>query len=150
MISGIGVREIEEKDVEQVCELEKNCFSDAWSAAGIQESLKQSHTVLLGAWLNGKLVGYVIAYFSIDDCEIARIAVDESCRRKGAALRLLEELKSICLKKRTDKIILDVRESNEAALGLYRRFGFTEDGIRKNFYVKPSENAVLMSFAIGK
>lgn len=150
MESDIDVREIEEKDIERVSELEKDCFSDAWSAAGIKESLKQSYTVLLGAWLNGKLTGYIIAYFSIDDCEIARIAVDETCRRKGAALRLLEELKRICREKRVEKIMLDVRESNEAAVRLYRKFGFLEDGTRKNFYEKPQEDAVLMSFAIGK
>lgn len=150
MVSDIDVREIEEKDIEQVHELEKRCFSDAWSITGIRESLKQRHTVLLGAWLNGKLSGYVIAYFSIDDCEIARIAVDELCRRKGASLRLLEELKRICRGKRVEKLMLDVRESNEAAVRLYRKFGFTEDGIRKDFYEKPQENAVLMSAAIGK
>ena len=128
----MDVRMIEKRDIEQVHEIEKNCFSDAWSITGIQESLDQNHTVLLGAWLDRKLSGYVIAYLSIDDCEIARIAVDGTCRRKGVALKLLEELK------------------NEAAVSLYGKFGFTQDGIRKNFYVRPTEDAVLMSFIIGK
>lgn len=150
MVSHIDIREIGQKDIEQVHEIEKNCFSDAWSTTGILESLIQNHTVLLGAWSDGKLMGYVIAYFSADDCEIARIAVDEPCRRKGAALKLLEELKGICLKKQAEKIILDVRQSNEAAISLYKKIGFAQDGIRKNFYEKPPENAVLMSFAIGK
>ena len=46
--------------------------------------------------------------------------------------------------------MLDVRSSNEAAVSLYGKFGFTQDGIRKNFYVRPTEDAVLMSFIIGK
>lgn len=150
MISDMDVRVIEKKDIEQVHEIEKNCFSDAWSVAGIQESLAQNHTVLLGAWLDGRLSGYVIAYLSIDDCEVARIAVDETCRRKGVAFQLLEELKNICLKRQVERIILDVRTSNEAAVRLYSKFGFTPDGIRKNFYARPAEDAVLMSFFIGK
>lgn len=146
----MDVRMIEKRDIEQVHEIEKNCFSDAWSITGIQESLDQNHAVLLGAWLDRKLSGYVIAYLSIDDCEIARIAVDGTCRRKGVALKLLEELKNVCLKRQVERIMLDVRSSNEAAVSLYGKFGFTQDGIRKNFYVRPTEDAVLMSFIIGK
>ncbi len=150
MVSDMDVRVIEKKDIEQVCEIEKNCFSDAWSMTGIQESLAQNHTILLGAWLDGRLLGYVIAYLSIDDCEIARIAVDETCRRRGVAFKLLEEVKNVCLKRQVERIMLDVRDSNEAAVRLYNKFGFTQDGIRKNFYAKPAEDAVLMSFNIGK
>lgn len=76
--------------------------------------------------------------------------MDGTCRRKGVALKLLEELKNVCLKRQVERIMLDVRSSNEAAVSLYGKFGFTQDGIRKNFYVRPTEDAVLMSFIIGK
>lgn len=146
----LDIRRIEEKDVPKLHELEKSCFCDPWSEAGIRESLKQSHTVLLGAWFGEELAGYIIAYFTIDDSEIARIAVKEPYRRKGAARELLKELKCICRKEQTGKILLDVRKSNEAAAGLYKSFGFAEDGVRKNFYADPIEDAILMSLTVGK
>ncbi len=141
----LDVRKLEDKDIEKIHALENQCFSDAWSIDGIRESLEQDYTVLLGAWLGEELAGYLIAYFSIDDCEIARIAVDEACRRRGVALRLLEELEGICREKQAGKLLLDVRRSNAAAVSLYKRFGFTEDGVRKNFYTRPMEDAILMS-----
>ncbi|MCI8560739.1 MAG: ribosomal protein S18-alanine N-acetyltransferase [Dorea sp.] len=144
------IKNIEQKDIEKIHQLEKKYFPDPWSIAGIQESLAQTYTALLGAWEGEKLAGYVIAYFSVDGGEIARIAVDEPYRRKGAALKLLDVIKETGRKMQAEKIMLDVRESNEEAVRLYKKFGFTEDGVRKNYYVKPKENAVLMSFAIGK
>ena len=69
---------------------------------------------------------------------------------KEALPLLLEELKDICLKRQSEKILLDERKSNEAAAGFYEKCGFTRDGIRKNYYREPTEDAVLMSFQFGK
>lgn len=146
----LTIKKIEKKDIERICQIEKETFTDAWTAGGIRDSLDLPYTVLLGAWLLEDLVGYVICYCAADEGEIARIAVDVSCRRKGAALRLLEELRAVCSEKGIRKFILDVRKSNESAVGLYKKFGFAEDGVRKNFYTRPSEDAVLMSFTFGK
>lgn len=144
------IKKIETEDVERISQLEKEGFSDPWSVAGIRESLEQTYTILLGAWLSETLVGYVICYCVSDEAEIARIAVGRSFRRQGVATMLLEELKDICLKRQSEKILLDVRKSNEAAAGFYEKCGFTRDGLRKNYYREPTEDAVLMSFQFGK
>lgn len=146
----LDIREIEEKDVEEIHRLEEKNFSDPWGNVGILESLRQKHTVLLGAWVDGKLSGYVIVYLYIDEGEIARIAVDEPCRRQGVASCLLLELENICKEKQIMRLLLDVRESNTAAIKFYKYHGFKEDGRRKNFYTKPAEDAILMSRKIGK
>lgn len=146
----LAIKEIEEKDIGRIRQLETEGFPDPWSIAGIRESLEQSYTILLGAWLSGRLSGYVICYCAADEAEIARIAVDTSCRRQGVAAAILTELKQICREKAMQKILLDVRESNAAAIGLYQKAGFTVDGIRKGFYANPAEDAVLMSFPLGK
>ena len=110
----LSIKKIETEDVERISQLEKEGFSDPWSVAGIRESLEQTYTILLGAWLSETLVGYVICYCVSDEAEIARIAVGRSFRRQGVATMLLEELKNICLKRQSEKILLDVRKSNEA------------------------------------
>ena len=153
----LEIRRLSEEDVSRIHELEVCAFPDPWSENSIRESLLQNHTILLGAWLEGILCGYVIFYFSFEEGEIARIAVEPSARRRGVAGRLLSELESICGQKDIYKIMLDVRESNKTAVRFYKSRGFEEDGIRKNFYTgtvngytNQSEDAILMSRELGK
>ena len=146
----LSVKRIEESDLEIIACLEREIFPDPWGMIGLKESLYQNHTVLLGAWLDEKLVGYVIFYFSCEEGEIASNAVDESVRRQGVASHLLLELENVCEEKKIEKILLDVRESNETAIEFYKSHGFIEDGLRKNFYTKPTEDAILMSRELGK
>ena len=95
--------------------------------------------------MNEKVVGYCIMYYVLDEGEIARIAVDDTCKRQGVGRAILNQVECICKEKAITKILLDVRESNETARAFYRDYGFVEDGIRKNFYEMPKEHAVLMS-----
>lgn len=145
----LTIKKIEKEDVERIHQLEKEGFSDPWSITGIRESLEQTYTILLGAWISGVLVGYVICYCAANEVEIARIAVGSSYRRQGVATSLLGEIKSICFSRRMEEILLDVRKSNEAAVRFYKKFGFKEDGVRKNYYRGPLEDAILMSFRYG-
>ena len=144
------VREIQKTEINQVACLEQQIFSDAWSNQSIMESLEQDHTILLGAFEEEKLAGYLIVYYVIDEAEIARVAVDPSYRRQGVAGSLLNELKKYSESLGIIKWLLDVRESNVPAISFYKKWGFTEDGIRRRFYSNPVEDAVLMSLSTGK
>ena len=81
----------------------------------------------------------------MDEAEIARIAVSPALRRQGVGRGLLDYTCKCCLEERIGRLLLDVRESNQGAVAFYRQYGFAEDGIRRNFYDNPQENAVLMS-----
>ena len=100
------------------------------------------------AWNSRVLVGYLIVYYVLEDGEIARIAVESDFRRKGVASRLLKELAFICTDNGVNKLLLDVRESNESAKAFYKKKGFVLDGVRKNYYTNPTENAILMSLEL--
>lgn len=141
---------IHEEDIVNVARLESDIFSDAWSEQAVRETFSQNQAVILGAWAEETLVGYLIFYYVLDEGEIARVAVDESCRRQGAAGKIMEELRNFCKEKQIIKIMLDVRESNMTARAFYEKCGFTVDGVRKNFYEAPVENAVLMSLELGE
>lgn len=138
-----------ESDLESIASLESKVFSDAWTAKSIKDTYNQPQAFIVTAELDGQAAGYCIVYFVLDEGEIARIAVDTSCRRQGVGRKLLEQVEKICEEKSIIRLMLDVRESNETARKFYRSFGFEEDGIRKNFYEIPKENAVLMSKMIG-
>ena len=96
------------------------------------------------------MAGYVIVYFAADESEIARIAVDEKFRRQGVAGALLDEMERVLAGKGIARLMLDVRKSNAAALRFYLSRGFKEDGVRKNFYTNPIEDAILMSRRLGR
>jgi len=141
----IIVRELKVEDSAAVAEMEQQIFSDSWSEKSVLETVQQKQSVCFAAEKAGHLLGYLLAYHAADEAEIARIAVQKEARRQGAAGKLMQALEHYCEEHKMEKLLLDVRESNEAARSFYTKNGFVEDGIRQGFYVNPSEDAVLMS-----
>lgn len=140
---------LQETELGILAKAEERCFTDPWSEKSLRETFSQDHAFILSGWLEESLAGYVIFYHVLDEGEIARIAVDPAFRRLGIASCLMEELIRICLENKVNKIMLDVRESNIAAISFYKKCGFLKDGIRKHFYTNPDEGAVLMSKEFG-
>lgn len=132
-------------DLPEIAALESEIFSDAWSLKSLEETWNQKNAVIFAAKTEEKIAGYLIFYYVLDEGEIARIATATSVRRQGAAGRLFREFVSFCQDQQITRIMLEVRESNEAARRFYEKCGFKEDGIRKNYYENPQENAILMS-----
>lgn len=138
-------RKMTEEDIAQIADLEKKIFTDPWTNQGIYETFCQNQAFIAVAEQNDKIVGYGIIYYVLDEGEIARIAVDETVRRQGVGRGILDYICKCCKKENVIRLLLDVRESNVSARSFYEQYGFLADGMRKNFYEKPNENAVLMS-----
>ena len=138
-------RKATEEDMKHIAMLEAAIFSDAWTVQGVYETFSQKQTFIIVAEDAGMLAGYCIVYYVMDEAEIARIAVSPALRRQGVGRGLLDYTCKCCLEERIEKLLLDVRESNRGAVAFYQQYGFAEDGIRRNFYSNPQENAVLMS-----
>ncbi len=144
------IEKIEEagEAVLEIAGLEQDTFPDPWSENSLKGTLKQPQAVIFGAWADDRLAGYVILYYAADEGEIARIAVRASFRRRGAAREMLLKLEDFCREAGVNRFLLDVRESNGPAIAFYEGYGFKKDGIRKKFYVNPTEDAILMSYKI--
>ncbi|MDL2296052.1 ribosomal protein S18-alanine N-acetyltransferase [Lachnospiraceae bacterium OttesenSCG-928-E19] len=136
---------MKENDSKEIADVEKKVFSDAWSEKGILETFRQPNAIILVAQKNDRIQGYFILYHILNEGEILRIAVCDEARGKGIGSQLILEAEKRCKKLGVEKLLLDVRESNEIARKFYKRHGFVEDGIRRDFYRKPTEDAVLMS-----
>lgn len=141
----IRTKEMEREDLEAVARLEQEIFPDAWSVKGLEETFAQKQALILGAWIEEALAGYVIFYHVLDEGEIARIAAAPWCRNQGVGSALFGELEERCRHLGVGRLLLEVREGNETARCFYASHGFKEDGRRKNFYEDPVEDAVLMS-----
>ena len=138
----ITVRAATHGDIPALCALEAECFSLAWSAVAFEDFFANGCSCALVAEIDGSVVGYVGMNLISGEGEITNLAVTASARGRGVATRLMDALAAIdgvC------KLMLDVRVSNAPARALYTKCGFAVDGIRKNFYSHPREDAVLMS-----
>ena len=134
------------KVIAQVAALEQNIFSDAWSEKEVASTVAQKQSVCAAAKEGERVLGYFLCYYVLDECEIARIAVSSEARRKGIGDALFACLLAFCREKKIERILLDVRAGNEAAIAFYKKNGFETDGIRKGYYAGAvPEDAVLMS-----
>ena len=133
-----------ESHVAQVAALEKQCFSDPWSENSVASELENPLSLWLIAEEDGAVCGYVGSQTVLDETDMMNIAVHPDCRRKGIAAALITELVSR-LKARGSRVLrLEVRESNFSAIALYKAMGFTQLGLRKNYYRNPKENALIL------
>ena len=133
-----------ESHVAQVAGLEKQCFSDPWSENSVASELENPLSLWLIAEEDGAVCGYVGSQTVLDETDMMDIAVHPDCRRKGIAAALITELVSR-LKARGSRVLrLEVRESNFSAIALYEALGFTQLGLRKNYYRNPKENALIL------
>ena len=128
---------------EQVSETLASCASMAPEQVGEATASRVSTTPDHQEYI--QLLGYVIFYYVLDEGEIARIATSPQHRRQGVAVRLLEKMRAFSYEQNITRWLLDVRISNETAIHFYKASGFAKDGVRKNFYANPPEDAILMS-----
>lgn len=139
-----SVEELKPDYVEQIAELEKVCFSEPWSAAAIMDSFR-SGTVFFVAVKNGIVLGYVGVKPVLDEAYITNVAVFPEHRNSGVAKSLMKRLDQLASERQLSFISLEVRESNTPAISLYDGFGYKNEGVRKNFYRSPLENAIIMT-----
>ena len=143
-MSEIIIRRMLPEDLVQVCEIEKDNFSMPWSEKSFLDSMQRNDTVFLAAVADGEIAGYLGCYCVAGSGEITNVAVKDSMRRRGVGGLLLEKLYEEGALLECEEFFLEVRESNAPAIALYSQQGFVKEGIRKNFYEKPVEHAVIM------
>ena len=138
------INPMKEDHVAQVAALERQCFADPWSEGSIASELDNPLSLWLVAEQDGAVCGYVGSQTVLDETDMMNIAVHPDCRRQGIAAALISELVRL-LKARGSYILrLEVRQSNAPAIALYETMGFTQLGLRKNYYRNPKENALIL------
>jgi [ribosomal protein S18]-alanine N-acetyltransferase len=139
------------EDIPAIVHLEKQTPEVAhWSEQAYEAAFAPDtpERLLLVTELEGKVQAFLIARFSIADCELENIVVAVPARNRGIGSQLLRSLSAAARERGRKKILLEVRESNAAARSLYGSFGFEETGRRKNYYTSPPEDAVLYTLDI--
>ena len=133
------------KHIEQIEELEKLCFSVPWTRQQLISQLPDNMHVFLAAVSGEEVLGYVGMMYVLDEGYISNVAVSPEHRRQGIADALINELLSRAKMLELSFVTLEVRDSNQGARALYKKHGFTDVGLRKNYYNFPTEDAILMT-----
>ena len=144
----ITVREMTESDIKDIAELEKECFSEPWSENSLRDELT-NETARFYVLRDGEdLLGYIGANNICNEVYITNVAVNSKYRGKGYGKILVNHLIKQSEAERAFFITLEVRKSNENAIALYEKCGFKLIGERKNFYSKPTEDALIYTYYI--
>ena len=135
-----------QEHLDQIERLEQLCFSMPWTRDQLASQLPdERHVFLVAAGENNVVLGYVGMMYVLDEGYISNVAVRPEMRGCGIASALIKRLLEISDKKELSFVTLEVRASNQPAIGLYQKHGFEVVGRRKNYYKLPREDALLMT-----
>ena len=131
-------------DVPGIAALEEAIFPDAWDYRSVMDLITTEGAMCFTASDGGRVIAYVIGRLIAPEGEIYRVAVDAAYRKRGIAYRLLDYAMKTSRGKGLESAFLEVRSMNTPAINLYRAYGFTEVGRRKNYYRNPTDDAIVM------
>lgn len=140
------LRPAAEGDIGDVAEVERSCFADPWNEESFARLVDSPPAIFLVALFppNKGIAGYIIAFSVGEDAEVLNVAVDPQVRGKGLAGQMLDAVLIQLGSRGVRTAYLEVRESNAAALSLYRSRGFSEIGRRSRYYRRPVEDALVL------
>ena len=137
---------LREDFIDQMVAIEQKSFAVPWTEAMFRSDFEKPSTWVWG-WMREDrvtLLGFLIGWLLFEELHIADLAVDLTVRREGIAEGLLDHALAHAVENGAERALLEVRASNQAALGLYNTAGFQTIGTRKNYYRSPTEDAVVL------
>ncbi|MEH6942361.1 ribosomal protein S18-alanine N-acetyltransferase [Bacillus sp. JJ722] len=141
----LSFRYMEEKDLDEIIELEHECFTVPWTKEAFFNELHQNQfATYIVLEEEGKIIGYCGAWLVIDEAHITNIAVLPQYRGRGLGEALLNKMIDKCREVHIERMTLEVRVSNIVAQSLYKKLGFQDGAIRKNYYSDNQEDAIVM------
>ncbi|HIY00734.1 MAG TPA: ribosomal protein S18-alanine N-acetyltransferase [Candidatus Blautia faecipullorum] len=138
-------REMLVDDLDQVMELEEDLFAVPWTREGFFTFLTREDTMFFVVEEKDRILGYCSMMTVLDEGDILNVAVRRDRQKEGIGCFMVDSMLRMAAMQGIRTVHLEVRESNMTARRLYRRLGFQEDGVRKNYYTDPAEAAVLMT-----
>ena len=138
----LSLRRLGYGDLPSVIAIERRSFPTPWSLAMFVLELSKPSGICLAAETEDGLVGYLVCARYDDVWHLMNVAIHPDHRRRGIATELIERLFEEAGP--GSRFTLEVRVSNEAAIEMYRRFGFRNAGRRRRYYHDNGEDALIM------
>lgn len=138
------IRDGDINDLSSIMEIENACFHSPWKKDDMARELSENafaHFLLVE--VDNKVVGFLDYWQTFDSATICQIGILPSYRKLGLASKLMKEMDEECYAKRITSVTLEVRKSNDPAIGLYKKYGFKEVVIKPHYY-DDGEDAIYM------
>src|SRR5208337_3834087 len=143
-MNAVTIREMSPEDVPVIAEMEKASYTMPWSETSFLSEVYSRHSITRVAELNGNIIAYVCIKQVADEAVLMNLTVQPDCRRQGLANMLFRNALEDLLNNSCRFLFLEVRISNIAAKTLYEKLGFKVVGTRKDYYLRPTEDAIVM------
>lgn len=143
MNTSFSIRPLFREDIEYVQKIERLVFSDPWPDEAFTDFLSPWYYALLH---DEQVIGYIFYYGTREEREVINFAIQPDFQGMGLGEFLLMETMRLMTEDGGKLIFLEVRISNYKARCLYEKVGFQEIGLRKNYYKKPEEDAIVMVY----
>ena len=144
MAAAVELRQMVQADIERVMEIERECFPVPWSESAYLTEISNRSAHYIVSCIDSRVVGYAGMWIIMDEAHITTLGVACTHRRRRIAEQLLINLLDEALRRGARRATLEVRQSNEAAQALYRKYGFAPAALRRGYYTDNRENAVVM------
>lgn len=139
------IRQAVAADAGDIYEIENLCFPDPWSMESLLYELEHNpRAFYIVAELEGQVVGYAGLWWIGDEGHITNVAVRPGFRNRRIGQGIVGVMIDFTTEQGIKHHTLEVRKSNEAAIGLYEKFGFRTEGVRKGYYRNNGEDALIM------
>ncbi len=138
-------------DLEQIMVIERVSFPYPWTEGMVCSELSggpYSFSYVTKDPAKDRIIAYVFMRALYDELHLLSIAVDPAWRRQGIGDELIGLVLKTVREKGLKRITLEVRVSNRPACRLYRKFGFKEVGLRRQYYCKPTENGLVLQYDV--
>lgn len=133
------------EDIDEVLEIEKLSFKTPWSRESfISEIEKNDLAQYIVVKVGNKVIGYAGMWFILDEAHITNIAIHPEYRDRGIGDKLIKMIIEMVRENGLKSITLEVRDSNQQAIYLYEKNGFTIEGVRKGYYFDTNDDALIM------
>jgi ribosomal-protein-alanine N-acetyltransferase len=142
--TAVDIRPLALADLNAIEQIERRSYPTPWSRSMFAGELAKPTSLCLGAFEDDQLAGYLIISRYVDAWHVMNIAVAPQFRRRGIATALLQKLFEQTEDGSRRGYTLEVRVSNEGAIKLYERLGFTARGTRRGYYTDNREDALIM------
>lgn len=131
--------------IDAVLDIERRSFTHPWTKSSFESAIDNDSAYFFVACDGEKVVGYIGLETVLDEGSLTMLCVDSEYRKQGIAQKLMNALFDTAVSLKLAFVTLEVRESNIPARSLYAKLGFETVAVRKAYYSKPVENAVLMT-----
>jgi ribosomal-protein-alanine N-acetyltransferase len=138
-------------DLDEVLAIENVVYPHPWSRGNFLDSIYSGYETWTLRDVSGQLVGYFLLMIAVDEAHLLNVSVRKDLHGQGIGRKLLDKIVTVAREKGMASILLEVRPSNEQALGVYRHYGFIKIGIRKGYYPDANqarEDAIVMRLSI--